>query len=206
MTLNIITPPTSLPKYGPRRNGLGTRPLPGLARRKPVLSVDLDNVIRDQIGAIIDATWQQYGFYLSRDLFHCWDPPLGHLVGLSDEEFARWAWTDPLHFATARPVTDAPGALRALHRDYRIVITTNTCHPELTRPWLGYWGIPHDEVIHTPHKHEVEFDLHLDDSPLVLADLQRRGRRAVRFALPWNKHLTDLPTLSAWAAWREVLA
>jgi 5'(3')-deoxyribonucleotidase len=204
MTLNIIPPPYYPTKFSPGRS---SRPVPSLGQAKPVLSVDLDNVIRDQIGSIITATWQRHGVRLSRDLFHSWDPPLGHLVGLSDEAFTAWAWTDPLIFATARPMEDAPGALRSLGRDYRIVITTSTHHPDLTRPWLNYWRIPYDEIIHTPHKYEVEFDLHLDDSPLVLADLQRRGRPgAIRFALPWNRHLVNLPTLTGWAAWREVLS
>ena len=68
---------------------------------RPVLSVDLDNVLRDQIGSIIEAVWQRYGRRLTREMFSCWDPPMGGLVGISDEEFTAWAWSDPAIFVEA---------------------------------------------------------------------------------------------------------
>ena|SRR3990172_7297613 len=165
-----------------------------------IISIDLDNVIRDQIGSIIEATRRRYGVSLSRAMFDRWDPPLGETVGLSHEEFTAWAWADPMIFAQARPlpgVVEALGALKG--QGHRIVITTATACPELTEPWLKWWGIPYSDVVHTRHKDTVAFDVHIDDSPATLLELSGAGRRVVRFSLPWNAHLATLPGLAGWA-------
>lgn len=168
-----------------------------LAFTAPILSIDLDNVIRDQIGSIIEATRARYGVSLSRADFNQWDPPLGQRVGISNEEFTAWAWTDRDIFASARPVSGAAQALANLSRKYYIIITTSTRWPELTAPWLDRWEIPHHEVIHTSDKTGVIFDWHIDDSPSILASLAKANRVGVRWALPWNEGQPG-PVLSRW--------
>lgn len=175
------------------------------ATRKPILSLDLDNVLRDQIGSIITATARRYGVSLSRDAFSCWDPPLGQIIGLDNDRFTAWAWTDPAIFAAARPLPGVVWALHQLHHRYHLLITTSTAHPCLTEPWLRAWRVPYDQIIHTPDKSSVPFDLHLDDSPTTLQTLTAQGRKVLRFALPWNKGLACLPGLSRWSSWAEVL-
>lgn len=169
-------------------------------RVRPVLSVDLDNVLRDQIGSIIETVWRRYGRRLTREMFSCWDPPLGGLIGMSDEEFTGWAWSDPAIFVEARPVTGAALALLGLRTRYRIVITTATACPHLSEPWLKWWRIPYDQVIHTSDKGSVAFAAHIDDSPGTLQTLAGAGRRVIRFDLPWNRHLVGLPALTQWTS------
>lgn len=184
------------------------RPIPREAfglTPKPVLSVDLDNVIRDQIGAIISAVRRRYGVTLQREMFSVWDPPLGELIGISNEEFTTWAWADPMIFANAAPVPGAITTLARLRATHRIVITTSTAWPQLTEPWLKWWHIPYHQVIHTSDKGSVAFDWHVDDSPATLVKLAEAGRRVVRFRLPWNEHLTGLPVLDGWQGAEEVL-
>lgn len=172
---------------------------------KPVLSIDLDNVIRDQIGAIISAVQRRYGVTLQREMFSAWDPPLGELIGISNEEFTDWAWSDPMIFANASPVAGAIVALARLRATHRIVITTSTAWPQLTEPWLKWWHIPCNEIIHTSDKSSVPFDQHIDGSPATLVKLSEAGRRVVRFRLPWNEHLVDLPALDGWQGVEAVL-
>jgi len=172
---------------------------------KPVLSLDLDNTLRDQIGSIITAVARRYRVGLSRDAFSCWDPPLGRILGLPDEEFTAWAWTDENIFTAARPFPGVVWALHQLRHRYHLLILTSTAHPRLTEPWLRAWRIPYDQVIHTSDKGSVPFYLHLDDSPLTLASLAAQGRQVLRFALPWNNNLAHLPGLNRWSAWTEVL-
>lgn len=172
---------------------------------KPTLSVDLDNVIRDQISSIIGAVRRRYGVTLCREMFSVWDPPLGELIGLDNAEFTAWAWSDPMIFANASPVAGAIVALARLRATHRIIITTSTAWPHLTEPWLRWWHVSHHEIIHTNDKSSVEFDWHIDDSPTTLAKLAEAGRRVVRFRLPWNEYLTDLPVLDGWQGVEAVL-
>lgn len=180
-----------------------TQPIPlsafGSAPPCPsTLSLDLDNVIRDQIGSIIAAVQRRYSLKLQRQMFSCWDPPLGNLLGLDNQEFTAWAWTDPMIVALAKPMPGVIPALRRLSRDYRLVIATATAWPQLTEPWLKRWNIPYSSIIHTSDKGSVAFDWHIDDSPSTLIKLSEAGRRVIRFALPWNAHLADLPGLADW--------
>jgi 5'(3')-deoxyribonucleotidase len=174
--------------------------------RKLVLSLDLDNTIRDQIGAIITAVARRYRVSLSRDAFSCWDPPLGQILGLDNDQFTAWAWTDPAIFTASKPMPGVVWALHQLRQSYHLLILTSTAHPRLTEPWLRAWRIPYDQIIHTADKSSVPFHLHLDDSPTTLVKLSEAGRRVLRFALPWNTHLTHLPTLPRWSAWPEVFS
>lgn len=170
-----------------------------------ILSFDLDNVIRDQIGSIIRSARCQYGAQLNRKMFETWDPPLGHLLGLPEEQFTAWAWGCPMIFAESRPMPGAVLALTHLIKTHRIIITTATAWPTLTEPWLKRWGVPYHTVIHTQDKASVEFDYHLDDSPSTLQKLAGLGRPVVRFAIPWNRHLTHLPAVRSWPQATEVL-
>lgn len=163
------------------------------------ISFDLDNTIRDQIGSIIEATRRQFGTQLERRMFDRWDPPVGQYVGLDETVFTRWAWTDPMLVAQARPFSGVKNVLRRLRlAGHRVIITTATGHPGLTGPWLAWWGLEVDEVIHTQDKAQVAFDYHVDDSPHTLEALAGAGRRVIRFALPWNRHLTQFPAMESW--------
>jgi len=151
------------------------------------ISIDLDNVIRDQIGSIINAAGRRYGVFLSRDAFDRWDPPLGHYVGVPEDEFTRWAWGDPMIFAESKLIPGVWQAMTELASDHRIIITTSTACPELSEPWLRWWKVPYHDLIHTRSKEAIVFDLHIDDSPATLQKLAAAGRPVMRFDLPWNR-------------------
>ncbi|MCL4296228.1 MAG: hypothetical protein KJ077_10890 [Anaerolineae bacterium] len=169
-----------------------------------ILSFDLDNVIRDQIGCIIESAARLHGARLTRKMFSVWDPPLGRMVGLPEEQFTQWAWGCPMIFAESRPLPGVVPALTELIKTHHIIITTATAWPALTEPWLRWWRIPYHTVVHTKDKASVRFDLHIDDSPGTLQALVEQGRPAMRFSLPWNAHLTTLPTLNGWSQATEV--
>lgn len=193
---NCIIPRSALASTG---HSVGPTP------PQPTLSLDLDNVIRDQIGSIIAAVKRRHGLTLEREMFSCWDPPLGDLLRITNAEFTNWAWTDPMIFAEARPLPGVIPALRHLSRDYRLVITTSTAWPQLTEPWLRRWNIPYSAIVHTTDKSSVAFDRHIDDAPTTLLKLSEAGRQVICFRLPWNAHLADLPSFSHWNKIGELL-
>lgn len=162
------------------------------------ISLDLDSTLRNQLLAIRTAIYRRYHTKIQLSAFNTWDAPLGHLVGISDDELTSWIWSDPMIFATAQPYPGAVQAVQRLYQSHNITITTSTAHPVLTEPWLDFWGIPYHRVIHTKDKASVEFDWHVDDSPIILPELEAAGRAVIRYALPWNAHLKHLPTIFNW--------
>jgi 5'(3')-deoxyribonucleotidase len=175
----------------------GQKPIP-LGGGRATLSLDLDNTLRDQIGSIIVHTQRRYGTVLTRDMFNMWDPKVGQAIGIANDVFTAWAWTERQIFADARPFPGVAWALHQLSSRYRLLITTSTACPDLTEPWLNRWRLPFDAIIHTADKGSVDFDLHIDDSPHTLLTLAGQGRRVIRYDLPWNRALVQLPVLKSW--------
>lgn len=170
------------------------------------ISLDLDNVIRDSIGAIINLTRQRYGCIIDRAMFDQWDPQIGPHIGIPQEEFFRFAWSDPAVYKLALPLKDAKEVLQDLSTKTFIIINTNTPHPDITHDWLKLWQIPYHAVEHTADKAKIDFDVHVDDSPIVLEQLFATGRQVVRYSLPWNNHLNGAyPVVADWQQLGQLL-
>jgi 5'(3')-deoxyribonucleotidase len=174
---------------------------------KKVLSFDLDNVIRDSVGQVCTLAKHKYGIQLYRDQFNVWDPALGHLLGISEEEFIQFAWCNEEVFKNAMPMPDAVRVMKSLKDDAIFIINTSNQFPNITTKWLRYWDVPFHKVIHTNNKLEVDFDIHVDDSPVVLEALHNAGRKVIRFAsVPWNNHLNGkYPVANNWLELRNLL-
>lgn len=167
--------------------------------RRPYISLDLDNVIRDSIGSIINLTRQRYNYEINRQMFDRWDPQLGPVIGIPQEEFFQFAWFDPAVYKLAMPVTGVLSTLRELEGKAFLIINTNNPYPDITYEWLKLWQVPHHAVEHTQDKAKVDFDVHVDDCPSVLEQLSAAGRYVIRFALPWNNHLNGAhPVVADW--------
>jgi hypothetical protein len=113
-------------------------------------------------------------------------------------------------FSVGEPYGDALHGMRAIRaQGHRIVVVTarNIAGLEglaepITRQWLDQAGFGYDDVVLTHNKHEVEFDLLLDDCPANIEACLRRGRTAVLLKRPWNDDVTHLPKVT----WGEVVA
>lgn len=175
--------------------------------RKQILSFDLDNVIRDSVGQICTLAQRKYGKQLYRDQFNIWDPQLGHLLGVSEDEFFQFAWCNEDVFRYAQPMPDAVRVMKSLIDGNIFIINTSTQFPDITSSWLRYWDVPFHKVVHTSNKLDVEFDVHIDDSPHVLESLHAAGRQVIRFAsVPWNDHLNGkYPSAANWLELRKIL-
>lgn len=174
--------------------------------RRPILSFDLDNVIRDSIGAIINLTRQRYGQDIDRAMFDQWDPQIGPRIGIPQNEFFQFAWFDPTVSRLALPVKGATEVLQELESKAFIIINTNNPHKDITYEWLQLWCIPHHAVEHTSDKAKVNFDVHVDDCPSVLEQLFVAGRHVIRFSIPWNNHMNGLcPVAADWQQLRQLL-
>ena len=167
------------------------------AFHKPVLAVDWNSTIQNQISEICRTT---RGLLVPED-FDRWDPPLGHKIGMSETQFTRWAWSSKYIKWRARPYANAKQALASIRQSYQVWVVTFTClERPLVERWFSREGIGYDRLIITGDKGSVPWNVLIDDNPETLAKLHRDGRLVIRFAVPkWNSHLVSVPAIHDWA-------
>lgn len=170
------------------------------------VGVDWNCTLHDQPSSIAAAVYRVYGKVLRPSDFDRWDPPIGAKIGVDNDTFTRWAWTDETIQRTARPYPLARESLKLLHAaGHMIKVVTSTSCPHLVEGWMNKWQIPYDEIVCTQDKGAVFWDLLIDDNPKTLDDLFMAGRPVIRFGgVHWNRHLTYIPGANSWGL--EMLA
>ena len=65
---------------------------------------------------------------------------------------------------------------------------------------MHYFGLPYHRLVSAGHKLNLNFDLLIEDNPLILAAATDQDRPVMRLAQPWNQdeRLRHLPTLDGW--------
>jgi len=118
------------------------------------------------------------------------------LIGKSQSEFDKWAWTDETIQWMAEPYKGTVDQIRWLGRFAKIHIITSTCHPHLVGKWLKKYGVEFDKVVISNCKENEEFDVLLDDNPFTLEKLNSLGRNVLRHNIAWNAHLTHIKSFN----------
>lgn len=158
------------------------------------IAFDLDNVPRKQIEQICHEAYFKYGKIITPSMFNKWDPPMGHYLGISDEEFTAWAWTDKDIFRKAQSDLRVLEIMKDLEsKSHTVSIITSTACPELTLDWLNLHKVVYHNLVQSADKSKEEFDWLVDDSPSTLERLHKLGRKVLRFDLPWNRYLNYIP-------------
>lgn len=170
------------------------------------LGIDLDGVVADFNAGWTDLHNAEFGGSLTADLVTSWDGL--HAVGGFGDMNEFWTWAAPGEerrsvFRHLELVAGALDTLRALDRaGHRIVIVTTKPDWAIhdTFHWLADNGVPTREVHLTDTKHEVDCDVYLDDSPVVLPDLVRHRPAATvcRFVRAWNAPVEGTQDISSW--------
>lgn len=170
-----------------------TQLAPYLNPAGPVVAVDLNNTIMDQIGGIVLASKGR----LTRTDFNQWDADLSAKMGMSREQFLAWAWDNTYTELLSEPF---PGAARALWGFRRAgigvwIVTASTMSLGDIRGWLEWNGLPHDRIIRTKDKRGIG-DVLIDDSPLTCQAFFNEGLPILRCRLAWNEHLIQIPSVN----------
>lgn len=192
-----------------RRSRSGSR----ASRQALRLGIDLDGVVADFNAGWIRLHREEFGSDLHPSMVQTWDG-LAELGGFADMR-AFWRWAEggasrPSIFRHLELYPTALDTLRRLRRDgHHVVIVTTKPSWAVndTFRWLADNEIPTREVHITDHKHEVDCDIYLDDSPTVLPDLltHRADRLICRFVRPWNVALDGAVDISSWSGFYEIV-
>lgn len=170
------------------------------------LGIDLDGVVADFNAGWMRLHTDDFGTALHPEMVTGWNG-LHTLAGFEDmHEF--WSWAQgrddrPSIFRHLELFPHASEVLGRLAEDgHKIVIITakpDWAVPDTLR-WLADHRIPTREIHITERKHEVDCDVYLDDSPIVLPQLlaARPGAGVWRMVRPWNRPLEGAVDVADW--------
>lgn len=177
------------------------------------LGIDLDGVVADFNAGWIALHNDEFGTELHPEMVRTWDG-LAELGGFADmDAFWEWARGSEERPSIFRHLDPYPGALDTLRElrfaGHRIVVVTTKPHWAVTDTlrWLADHDLGTREVHITDHKHEVDCDVYLDDSPWVVPALVRHrpDRVVCRFVRPWNDPVEGAVDVTTWARFHEIV-
>lgn len=159
----------------------------------PILAVDLNNTLMDQIAGIVRASKGR----LTRADFAGWDVDNSAKMGMSKEQYLAWAWQNPYSELLSPPFHNADRQLFRLHRaGVKIwIVTATVMNEKEIAGWLWCNGIVFDRIIKTRDKVGIG-DLLIDDSPTTCEQFYSDGLPILRYRLAWNEHLGHIPAIS----------
>jgi len=159
------------------------------------IAIDLDDVILDFVGNLVDVLNTEYDAGLTRESVTDWDLTkiLDPIIG---ESWWKWWERRDWLWAQAPAVPGAIGGLEKLRRNghYLEIVTAKPRWAEAqTFRWLGKWRPPVHRVTIIPveqklKKSEVTFaELLIDDKPDNCEEFLQANRRAILFKRPHNE-------------------
>lgn len=68
-----------------------------------------------------------------------------------------------------------------------IVTSIDAKHEESIFEWLKFHGIKYNNLVHRSNKHELPYDVYVDDSPINAQKLLDAGKIILLYDQPWNR-------------------
>jgi len=189
---------------------------------KPVIAVDIDDVLVPHAESFIRMFNEKYGTQLTLADNHSVDP---RVFGVETIEEAVRRVQSLIHtpeFLAGEPTEEAVEALRKLSENYNLAVVTarDTIIEKVTRDWLDEYF---SEIVNEAHftarynlegksrpKAEVCQEIGaialIDDSPVNAIEVARSGTKVLLFGdYPWNQKYEQVPGITRVKNWQEVL-
>lgn len=153
------------------------------------IAVDVDGVLADRIGGIVELIEEQYGVTLSPTDVDEWD---FSIPGTETDIHAviEESTADRAHLLGLDPIPGAIEGMRTIASEHEILIATHR-PPRIhdhTKRWLDEHEIPFDRFASScgDYKCEVRADALIDDRPANVRAFADAHGRAILFEQPWN--------------------
>ena len=145
------------------------------------IAIDFNETIQAQHNEIIKSVNCEFGLRLSFSDFDIWNAPIAKRYGIKNEaELNSFMWCNTDLQMIAKPFHNAQPVIYAMHKaGHHIDILTSTC---LDNDQLAYYLREHKIPYHTitnassADKHAHDFDLLIDDSPVVIEGMIKACR------------------------------
>jgi 5'(3')-deoxyribonucleotidase len=182
--------------------------------RRPVVAVDIDGVLADQVDHVLAKANREMHLSMTRDQIVAWNTPVG---GVGFAQLIESYLKDPAFVRTMPEIPGASTAVRALSD--RAIIKIASSRPRETEPETKQWVRSHlgwdPEFINTlgTQKGDVDADVLIDDGDHNIASFVSKPRHiGVLMIRPWNNgpEVKGVPRVeeSLYRArdWNDVLA
>jgi 5'(3')-deoxyribonucleotidase len=159
-----------------------------------IIGLDVDGVLRDWTGSVSRVYKKIYPHHEVKPIT-AWDIAQFFPIG---EEIYKFAYVKQVKdiCLNARPYKNAAKFAKILKDLGNTVIIISSQPNEkskiYTRKWLKKNEIIYDKLFFSNNKHEINFDVHLDDSPKNIISMREAGKNVVCLARPWNRAVKKL--------------
>ena len=163
--------------------------------KKIVFGVDVDGVLRDNLGTMVELYNNRFGETMTIDNVKWFAvgksfPKFGE-NGIDGRDFFFNEHADEI-FLDAKPCHGAVKAMEILSQHGTVVIVTNQFgigNKTRTLEWLKRNKIQYDSIFFTPHKHLLNCDVMIDDNTDFFNG--SLARKAVVIEAPYNVSVPD---------------
>ena len=159
------------------------------------IALDLDGVLADTMRLWIKLWRRRTGQMIEFEDLDEWD--FWRRLGISEGKFMD-VMNDAWRLWRIMPPTESSlsDKVRKIKRFGRVDIVT--ARPRVTERyvlnWLRLHEIPYDEYVwirSCREKPRLNYDVYIDDSPLIVDGCMRRGRLLILYDRPWNRRVQE---------------
>lgn len=161
------------------------------------LALDFDGVLSDTINSWIDKYNQIYTYDLKKDFITSryvehWNFFEG--LGLTQEQgfdIFSMAWSDWKNLKPMEP--HLKQKTKILHNlvDVDIVTAVQPDNLNDISQWLDWHHISYRNIVHSHAKHELDYDIYIDDASRNIQDVFNSGKIGLLMNQPWNRDMKD---------------
>lgn len=176
--------------------------------QKPLLGVDIDNVISQTDTKIREIIKCLYGISLTQTHIIHFDY---HKCGVNKEQEKEiFSLFNTSECEKLKVIPGSAEALSILRNTYTVILVTsrNPSIEQKTEEWLHTKRIHYDELIFNDRKHDVDvnFDYFVEDCWEYSIKLAEKGIKVILYDYPWNRNKGASPNIIRLKNWNEILS
>jgi len=161
------------------------------------ISLDFDGVISDTINSWVDKYNNIYAYDLQTDFITSRDIDkwgFYEKLNISQDtcfDIFSMAWGDWMNLKPMEPHLKQKTKMLNNLAPVDIVTAVQPEHLEDIEKWLKYHNITYNNLVHSTAKHELDYDIYIDDAVKNIQAVFDAGKHGLLLNQPWNVDMRD---------------